>query len=192
LDESNLGWLWKSDSEGRRLEPLLSDVVMWPRVTPDDQVVFTAGLQPRLVPLAGGESRLIAEIDARAPDVSPDGLLLAFISLSATNELEIVVCAMPDCSAQRRFSPPGVTDPISRANAIRFTPDQVAIAYVNAAGPANIWLQPLDGSAPRPLTEFTDDLSIFDFAWSPDGERLAIARGRVSTDIVLFSDVRSN
>ena len=136
--------------------------------------------------------RRIADIDARAPDVSPDGRLLAFISLSAANELEIVVCDLTDCAGQRRFSPPGLAEPISRASAIRFTPDQAAIAYVNTIAPSNIWLQPLDGSRARPLTDFTDDLSIFDFAWSGDGQRLAISRGRVSTDIVLFSDFLSN
>jgi serine/threonine protein kinase len=192
LEEGNLGWLWKSDGGGRRPEPLVRDVVMWPRLTPDNQVLYVTDLQARLVSLDGGESRLIAEINARAPDVSPDGRLLAFISLSASDELEIVVCAMPDCSAQRHFKPPGVTDPITRANAVRFTPDQTAVAYVNATAPANIWLQPLDGSAPRPLTEFEDDLSIFDFAWAADGQRLAIARGKVSTDIVLFSGLRAN
>ncbi len=192
LEESNLGWLWKADSDGRRPEPLVSDVVMWPRLTPDNQVLYVTDLQARLVSLDGGESRSISDINARAPDVSPDGRSLAFISLSATNELEIVVCAMPDCSGQRRFKPPGLTDPISRANAVRFTPDQTAVAYVNAFAPTNIWLQPLDGSAPRQMTEFMDDLSVFDFAWSPGGERLALARGRVSTDIVLFSELRSN
>jgi Tol biopolymer transport system component len=188
--EANLGWVWKADRDGRRPEPLVSDVVMWPRVTPDDQVLFVADLRARIVPIGGGTPRRIADLDTRAPDVSPDGRLLAFISLNATNELEIVVCALTDCSGQQSFSPPGIAEPISRASVIRFTPDQAAIAYVNTVAPSNIWLQPLDGSPARPLTDFADDLSIFDFAWSADGQRLAITRGSVSTDIVLFSDFR--
>jgi serine/threonine protein kinase len=190
LAEANLAWIWKADRDGRRREPLVQDVTMWPRVTRDDQVVFVANSRAAIISIEGGTPREIADIDARAPDVSPDGRLLAFISLNDSDEFEIVVCALLDCASQQRFSPPGLTDPISRASAIRFTPDQTAIAYVNAVAPSNIWLQPLDGSPPRQLTEFTDDLSIFDFAWSADGQRLAIARGRVSTDIVLFSDLR--
>ena len=190
--KANLGWMWKADGDGRRPELLVSDIVMWPRITPDDQVVYTSQTQPFIVPIAGGTPRRIADIDARAPDVSPDGRLLAFISQNAVNRLEIVVCDLADCAGQRRFSPPGLAEPVSRASVIRFTPDQAAIAYVNTVAPANIWLQPLDGSAARPLTDFADNLSIFDFAWSGDGQRLAIARGKVSTDIVLFSDFRSN
>jgi serine/threonine protein kinase/Tol biopolymer transport system component len=192
LAEANLSWIWKADRDGRRAEPLVTEVVMWPRITPDNQVVYTSQTRPRIVSIAGGTPRQIADIDARAPDVSPDGRLLTFISLNSTNELEIVVCDLTDCAGQRRFSPPGLAEPISRASVIRFTPDQDAIAYVNTVAPSNIWLQPLDGSPPRQLTDFTDDLSIFDFAWSADGQRLAIARGRVSTDIVLFSDLRPN
>jgi serine/threonine protein kinase len=188
------GSIWRADRDGRRPQVVVSDFVIWPRVTPDDQVVYvnSSEMRPRIVPLEGGTPRRVADIDARAPDVSPDGRRLAFISLSATNELEIVVCDLPDCSDERRFSPPGLADPIANASMIRFSPDQAAIAYVNTVAQSNIWLQPLDGSPARPLTDFADDLSIFDFAWSPDGQRLAISRGRVSTDIVLFSDFRSN
>ena len=47
-------------------------------------------------------------------------------------------------------------------------------------------MQPLDGSAPRQITHFTDGRSIVDFAWSRDGKHLAIARTTVTNDIVLF------
>ena len=192
LAERDLGWIWKTDRAGGRPEPLVSEVAMWPRLTPDDRVVFVSDSRPQIVSLEGGVPRRIADIDARAPDVSPDGRLLAFISLSAANRIEIVICDLEDCTAQMRFTPPGLADPTTRPSALRFSPDQSAVAYVNTDVPANIWLQPLDGSAPRPLTDFTDNLGIFDFAWSADGGRLAIARGRVSTDIVLFSQPGSN
>jgi Tol biopolymer transport system component len=82
-------------------------------------------------------------------------------------------------------------DPISGGSTIRFTPDQSGIAYVNVAAQPNIWIQPLDGASSRPFTQFADGRSIFDFAWSSDGGRLAIARGTVSTNIVLLSGVSS-
>ena len=105
--------------------------------------------------------------------------------------LEIVVCGLPGCESQQRFRPPGLADPISQASVIRFTPDQTGIAYVNVSDASNIWVQPLDGAAPQKLTEFTDNQSIFDFAWSRDGERLAIARGTITRDIVLFRGLGS-
>jgi citrate lyase alpha subunit len=54
----------------------------------------------------------------------------------------------------------------------------------------NVWMQALDGSASRPLTRFEDGREILDFAWSNDGARLAVARSRVSTDIVMFRGIR--
>jgi hypothetical protein len=43
---------------------------------------------------------------------------------------------------------------------------------------------PIDGSAPVPVTTFTSDL-IFQYAWSLDGKRLAMARGTATADVVL-------
>jgi dipeptidyl aminopeptidase/acylaminoacyl peptidase len=54
---------------------------------------------------------------------------------------------------------------------------------------ANLWLQPLDGGEPRPLTDFTSD-GIRIYAWSPGGDRLVLGRGAEITDIVLISDIR--
>lgn len=43
---------------------------------------------------------------------------------------------------------------------------------------------------PRQLTRFTDGRTIADYAWSHDGQRLAISRLSVSNDIVLFLGLR--
>ncbi len=52
-------------------------------------------------------------------------------------------------------------------------------------GADNIWSQPLNGEPRKPVTNFRSD-SIFSFAWSQDGKRLAISRGPVTTDVVPF------
>jgi uncharacterized protein with WD repeat len=38
------------------------------------------------------------------------------------------------------------------------------------------------------MTNFTSD-QIFSFGWSPDGKRLAIARGTVTNDVLLVSNL---
>lgn len=50
----------------------------------------------------------------------------------------------------------------------------------------NLWLQPLDGSTARRLTQFNDRKVIGHYAWSRDGQRLAISRASQASDIVLF------
>jgi Tol biopolymer transport system component len=75
---------------------------------------------------------------------------------------------------------------------IRFTPDGQALAFAgrDAHGVANVWVQPLNGSAPRALTNFKLD-TLFDFAWSRDGKQLALSRGQTSRDVVLLTDTSS-
>jgi len=66
--------------------------------------------------------------------------------------------------------------------------DGRALTYVDTRkGVSNIWSQSLEGGAPRPLTDFKAGL-IFDFAWSPDGRRVALACGTQTSDVVLMKD----
>jgi hypothetical protein len=48
---------------------------------------------------------------------------------------------------------------------------------------------PLDGGEPKQVTSFTSD-QITNFAVSPDGERLALARGKTTRDAVLMRDLK--
>jgi Tol biopolymer transport system component len=73
---------------------------------------------------------------------------------------------------------------------VRWTPDGHGLAYIdNRGGVSNIWMQPIDGGKPVQLTDFKTDM-IFGFNWSPDGRQLGLARGVVTSDVVLFSDVK--
>ena len=54
-------------------------------------------------------------------------------------------------------------------------------------GVHNLWKQPMDGSRPQQLTNFTSDL-IYYFALSPDRKRLVLSRGNATLDIVLIKD----
>jgi Tol biopolymer transport system component len=54
-------------------------------------------------------------------------------------------------------------------------------------GIGNLWKQPIDSGPPQQVTNFTSD-TIFNFALSPDGKRLALSRGHTTLDIVLIKD----
>jgi Tol biopolymer transport system component len=71
----------------------------------------------------------------------------------------------------------------------QWAPDGRGIAYVNSADGRNIWEGPFDGGAPRALTHLVD-ARIFNFAFSPDGRRLAMTRGGALSDIVLIKGLR--
>jgi len=54
-------------------------------------------------------------------------------------------------------------------------------------GISNIWVQPLDGSAAHPITDFKSE-QIWSFSLSPDGKSLAVLRGHYDSDVVLLQE----
>ncbi len=192
-EQDTLNTLWKADADGRRATQLVAGDATWPIVTRDNHsVIFATGTRTGglrtlwVVPIGGGAPTQLTEVEASAPDVSPDGRSLAFVSPDDQNRPTIIVCDLPACGSHRRLAPPGLIAGELGGAAMRWAPDGRGIAYVNAEPQPNIWIQPLDGSEPRPFTRFTDGRQIPDFAWSDDGARLAIVRATTSTDIVLF------
>ena len=110
------------------------------------------------------------------PAVSPDGRQVVFGS-----EGFAVIMPVEGGEPLRR-----IPMPVTR---LRFTPDGRGLTYADAAE-TNLWVQPIDGGAPRQLTRFTDGKKIARFAWSPDGKQLALARAVTTSDIVLLKGVR--
>ena len=73
---------------------------------------------------------------------------------------------------------------------LQFTPDGRSLAYVSREhGVDNVWVQPLDGSAARPITDFKSE-QIWSFSLSPDGKSLAVLRGHWDSDVVLLQETK--
>jgi serine/threonine protein kinase/dipeptidyl aminopeptidase/acylaminoacyl peptidase len=69
-----------------------------------------------------------------------------------------------------------------------FAPDNRSIFYVvREKGVDNLWRQSLGGTDRKQVTHFTRD-AIFRYAFSPDGKSIAIERGEVESDALLFKD----
>jgi Tol biopolymer transport system component len=181
--EATLSSLWRADADGRGPE-LLAPAAGFPRVAPDGRQVLYGTQGTWIVPIDGGKPTRIMDLSGLALDVSPDGRRLVAMSGNDAGTLEIVVCELPACDGQRRLAPSGLVDPFQRGSTLRFTPEGDGIAYVNVTSEPNVWI---DGSTPWQLTRFTDGRDIYDFAWSHDGERLAVAHGTFRSDIVLFT-----
>jgi Tol biopolymer transport system component len=141
-------------------------------------------LSPWIASIDGGEPVQVTTTFAGEGtlDISPDSKTIVFASRDDQGRSITVVCDLPACTSRRSF-------PVLVVGRRRWTPDGRGIAYYDLAT-RNIWIQALDGSAPRQLTHFTDDRAIADFAWSHDGKRLAISRVSVSNDIVLFRGLK--
>lgn len=70
----------------------------------------------------------------------------------------------------------------------QFTADGKALAYsIRENGVDNIFVQPLDGSPRRKITNFSAD-RIVEFHWSPDGKTLGVVRTHSESDVVLLQE----
>ena len=123
--------------------------------------------------------------------VSPDGTRLAgFYTDPGSSNRVMTITPSRGGEPDKSFSLPDGTWAGPYQGSVRWTPDGRAVAYiVGNAGVANLWTQPVDGGAPRPLTDFKDRGGIWSFDWSRDG-RFAMARGPNNTDVVMMSRER--
>ena len=120
--------------------------------------------------------------------LAPDGTLLAIFSVrvAAGRPVKKVALVSLDVGSKPKER---LLDPDPRAvGPLEFTPSGNAVVYlVRESGTDNLWLQPLDGSGGRQITNFLAD-SIVQFQFSPDGKNLCILRAHNDSEVVLLRD----
>ena len=116
--------------------------------------------------------------------ISPDSNLLIYLSWSAmdTRSSKLFIAPTDGGPPIKSLDVNGYEyawSPSGRSLTFRWSRD----------GVTNLWEQPLDGREPRQLTHFTSE-GVLTHAWSRDGKQLAVALNKVTSDVVLISDVR--
>ncbi len=182
--------LWRIDLEGSNLTRITDgDGEYYPQCTPDGRwiVYQSGGNYPTLwkIPIDGGDPIQLTKTAASRPSLSPDGKFVAYHYLDSSLERSrwgIGISSLEDGKRVKRFDfPPTVVERI-----VKWSRDGKSIAFLNSPGGVpNIWIQPLDGGAPRPLTDFPSD-SIISFNWTNDGSKLAVIRGVETSDVLLI------
>jgi Tol biopolymer transport system component len=72
----------------------------------------------------------------------------------------------------------------------RWSPDGRSVLYLNSRdGTNNLVSQPIDGGAPKRLTNFREN-GIGFFAFSHDGKKIAFVRSATRSDVVLIRDFK--
>jgi serine/threonine protein kinase len=199
---TSLYQVWRMDIDGGNPKQLTEGTgVPTFSISPDGRWIvyhpFEGGI--RKVSIAGGTPvELVANGSLRYPQVSPDGKLLAyFFNDERTQRPKIAVIAFDGGAPVRTFDLP-VSSGTSLYESgftllyrgFHWSPDGRALVYINTlGGVSNLWSQPLDGGAPKQITDFKSDL-ILNFAYSRDGRQLALARGNQSRDVVMISEVK--
>ena len=118
--------------------------------------------------------------------VSPDGKLIAYFS-QEKDAWGIAVRSFEGGLLIRKFE---IGSHSLNNSSLKWTPDAKALLYANSSdGVGNVWIQSLDGSAPRKVTAFNSD-GLFRFDVSSDGKNMVCARGGWKHDIVLIKNLR--
>lgn len=161
-----------------------------PQISPDGAwLVYTASIQdkPMLMkmPLAGSAATQLTNHYSAHPALSPDGKWIAYLREDEQPAVPPRTVVIPFAGGA-----PIKSFAFDSPSLVRWSQDGKGLIYVDTrAGVSNLWQQPLDGSAPRPLTDFKTD-RIYNFAWSRDGKQLACVRGADVSDVVLLSGFR--
>lgn len=183
--------IWRVDADGKNLRQLTSgDGELYPQSTLDSKwVVYQRGeLESRLwkVSVDGGQPVQLTDTRGLLPAVSPDGELIAYHYLDPNPESSrwrIGIVSANGGPQLKQFDLPAVTP---NRRMVRWTPDGQIAFPDGARGLAEIWAQPLDGTASRKLTDFKAE-QIHSFDWSRSKHTLAVVRHVQTSDAVLIS-----
>ena len=167
--------IWRVDSSGSNLKQLTTGKRDdHPTCSPDSRWVYyiQEGDEGKLtrVSIDGGTPQPVSElpISDSAFDLSPDGKLAAFATLEHSAEHKDKLALVDTETGKAKL----LDFDRLRFGLVRFSRDGKAIVYpTRENGVDNLWLQPLDGSKGRQITNFTSE-HIYDFHWSFDGKQL--------------------
>ena len=184
--------LWKMNLQnGESVQLTNGGFDLRPDISPDGRwVVYMSVIQdsPTLWKISidgGGAPIQLSDKRASIPRISPDGrFIVCFYRAQVDAFSKLAVIPFDGGEPVKLFDRPPTT--LVEAG-IRWTPDGRALSFIdNRDGVSNVWLQPLDGSPPKQLTNFTSE-TIFRFAWSPDGKMIVAERGTETGDVVLIN-----
>jgi Tol biopolymer transport system component len=172
---------------------LTTGIIHYPTFSPDGKWLVFTKYNERMalwkVPVDGGEATRILIENALCSAVSPNGKTIAFILRRGGNQNRIALVSFDGGEIIKTFDAAPETNPLSNNQNLQWTLDGRSIYYIALNnGVSNIWRQPIDGSPPTQVTQFTTG-RIFNFAYSPDGKQLALSRGSLDSDVVLIRGV---
>jgi serine/threonine protein kinase len=183
--------IWRTDTSGGNLKQLSDGKVdQTPVCSPDGRWVLyqdvVNGGRLMKVPIDGGKPEKISdELAAQGYDISPDSRTIVFADFGHLGE-HVEKLTLLSVDSNQILKALDFNHP--RSGPIRFSRDAKAVVYpFRHGGVDDLWLQPLDGSPGKQITDFKSE-HIVDFHWSVDGSKVGVIRGHTDSDVVLIRD----
>ena len=183
--DGNQLWRVPIDQPERPAVVAMSGSFRNPSVIDRDGWVYYMGIdfKPYRVRLEGGSPSGPLVADAFFPsDMTPMGELVGRTYDTKTRSEFAAV--MPASGGSLKLLRDFPLD--SSIYGLLISPDGRALTFVKKKeGVAEVWLKELTGGAAQQVTNSGGE-HVFSYAWSPDGKRLTVARGRAESDVVLI------
>jgi len=183
--------VWRIDIDGGNPVQLTFNSDANPSFSPDGREVvflhYTNKGNIWKVGIDGGTPVQLTDKESNSPRFSPDGKqLVCHYREDPKAPYKMAIISSSGGPPIKTFAlPKGYV-----SAGLRWSPDGRSILYAeNKTGVTNIWAQPIEGTAPRQITNFTSGL-IGSFDFSRDGKQIAVSRGTSTSDVVLISGFR--
>lgn len=188
--------IFRADADGANIKELTHGKFDYmPVCSPDSKTVLYQDADTKLnkVSAEGGASEQFRTYpNFGHATISPDGKLVAIVTYRLGDSKEKLGLLSLDFSQPIRlldFERPRAEYAVMFGDGpIEFTRDGTGIIYPIRDGQTdNLWLQHLDGTPGKQLTDFKSEF-IRDFDYSFDGKQLAVIRGHREADVVLIRE----
>ncbi|HEY0048273.1 MAG TPA: hypothetical protein VGB68_03230, partial [Pyrinomonadaceae bacterium] len=161
-----------------------------PDCSPDGKfVVFSSNSSIRKVSAEGGEPVRLTDFECVAPSISPDGKFFACIQPTGIQIKNSTLAVVPIEGG----APVKTFEVIPFGfyyRAPRWTPDGSALVFKKTdKQTGNLWRQNLSGGEPKQISDFKSDV-IFNHAFTRDGKRLLVSRGKFAANTVMLKNFR--
>ncbi len=191
-ERANIG-LWVTDILEGVERQLTKSADVWPSFSADGKWIVYTSYREKIgvykVPVEGGEPVLIVEVHGLSPTVSPDGSKIAFFLPILGENGKIAVANFDSGKIIRTFAVRLDFAPLSSKVTLQWAADGSAVNYLALNdGVSNLWRWNIDGDTAEQLTNFETG-RIFNFAYSKNGDWLALSRGSFDSDTFVFSNV---
>ncbi len=141
------------------------------------------------MPIAGGNPKQLSDKLIELGVFSPDQRQIAALTEEGTGvntRVEIAILPAQGGMPVKTFPPA-----FGISNIWQYSADGQSLYYpVTAKGVSNMALQPIGAKTVTPVTNF-DDLIIYHYEYDWKNKRLATARGRNNTDVVMLTQQQS-
>jgi eukaryotic-like serine/threonine-protein kinase len=179
LDGNNLTQITNGAGENSPSCPIQSNDLVFRGTGPDGRTLLYKMQFGGGPPVALSDLLLLGE-----PAYSPDGTrIMAALMDSKTGKIKGYI--FPSSGGAPLFSgdAPSTLDAMGL---VGWTADARGMAALDdRGGVPNLWTLPFDGSPAKQLTHLHKS-EIHNFAWSPDGKRIALSRGSFEQNVVLI------